>query len=151
MNKDDILESLRELAINDASRSETARLRDIFDGIEGALAAGVKTEVVLETLHKQGFTLALSGFRSAIQRIRKERKNKQREKYQPFTTQATSQKEADKQKPKTTDEPKTITSDEDVEKPQQSSNNKEILEMLDEQRKANEAKKFKHDPTGSSR
>jgi radical SAM superfamily enzyme YgiQ (UPF0313 family) len=101
MNKEDILESLRELAVNDASRSETARLRDIFDGIEGALAAGVKTEIVLETLHKQGFTLALSGFRSAIQRIRKERKNKHKEKDQSITTQANTNKETTKDNKKT--------------------------------------------------
>ncbi|MFI3187225.1 MAG: hypothetical protein QX198_14715 [Methylococcaceae bacterium] len=71
--KDDIKASLRELASSDTNRPETARLRDIFDDIETALSAGVKVQTVLETLHGKGFTLSLAGFRSAIQRIRKER------------------------------------------------------------------------------
>lgn len=73
MNKDDIRDSLRALANDDSVRSETARLRDIFDDIEAAIAAGVKIPAILETLHKKGFKMSLAGFRSAIQRIRKER------------------------------------------------------------------------------
>jgi DNA-binding winged helix-turn-helix (wHTH) protein len=71
--KDDLKESLRELATSDTNRSETARLRDIFEDIETALSAGVKAQIVLETLHKKGFKMSINGFRSAIQRIRKER------------------------------------------------------------------------------
>lgn len=78
MDKDRLGGSLRALATNDEVRSETARLKDVFDDIETALDAGVKVPAILETLHKLGFKMSLAGFRSAIQRIRKERAGKMR-------------------------------------------------------------------------
>lgn len=71
--RENVAASLRSL-VNDASaRSETARLRDIFDEVEKALQSGVKREAVLAALHEQGFTMTLASFKSALQRIRKER------------------------------------------------------------------------------
>ncbi|MFZ6774556.1 hypothetical protein ACO0LB_17775 [Undibacterium sp. SXout7W] len=69
----DISQALRELKQNDALRSETDRLRDIFDDVEAALKSGVKREVVLSTLHEKGFTMKMTSFKSALQRIRKEK------------------------------------------------------------------------------
>jgi transposase-like protein len=43
-----------------------------------------------------------------------------------------------------------ITQNNDIKKPQQSENKNSLLESLDEQRKASEAKQFKHDPTGAT-
>ncbi len=69
----DVGEALRSLAKDDSARSETARLRDIFDEVEATLAKGVRREAVLATLHEKGFTMSLTGFKTALQRIRKER------------------------------------------------------------------------------
>lgn len=69
----DVGEALRSLAKDDSARSETARLRDIFDEVEAALAKGVRREAVLATLHAKGFTMSPAGFKTALQRIRKER------------------------------------------------------------------------------
>jgi hypothetical protein len=68
-----LVEALRGLKQDTSARSETARLRDIFDEVEAALKAGVRREAVLATLHEQGFTMTLLGFKTALQRIRKER------------------------------------------------------------------------------
>jgi len=65
--------ALRALTEDTSARSETARLRDVFDEIEAALNAGVRREAVLATLHENGFTMTFTGFKSALQRIRKER------------------------------------------------------------------------------
>ncbi|WP_230182707.1 hypothetical protein [Aquabacterium sp. CECT 9606] len=65
--------ALRALAEDSGARSETARLRDVFADIEAALSAGVRREAVLATLHENGFTMTFTGFKSALQRIRKER------------------------------------------------------------------------------
>lgn len=64
---------LRALAKDDKMRPETARLRDIFDDVETALNAGVSQVNVLAELKKLGYTMTLASFKSALQRIRKER------------------------------------------------------------------------------
>lgn len=64
---------LYELAKSDESRSETARLRDIFDLVEAAQCAGVSRVKILEALHSKGFTLTLKSFESALYRIRKQK------------------------------------------------------------------------------
>jgi hypothetical protein len=48
-------------------------LRDVFDDVEAALRSGVRREAVLSALHQQGFKMTLESFKSALQRIRKER------------------------------------------------------------------------------
>ena len=73
MTKDSVADVLRALATGDKSRSETARLRDIVDEVEAALAAGVSRAAVLEALNAQGFTMTLKSFESALYRIRKKR------------------------------------------------------------------------------
>ncbi|WP_319103226.1 hypothetical protein [Pseudomonas aeruginosa] len=73
MTKTSVADVLRELAKGDKSRSETARLRDVIDEVEAALAAGVSRSAVLEALHGQGFTMTLKSFESALYRIRKQR------------------------------------------------------------------------------
>lgn len=64
---------LRALAKDDKMRPETARLRDIFDDVETALKAGVSQVNVLAELKTLGYTMTLASFKSALQRIRKER------------------------------------------------------------------------------
>jgi hypothetical protein len=68
--------ALRALAAEyaDTPRSETARLREVLDEVEAALAAGASPAAVLQTLHTQGFTLTASGFERTLARLRKERK-----------------------------------------------------------------------------
>ena len=73
MNKNGVAAALRSLAAGEKSRSETARLRDVFEDIEAALAAGVSRAAILEELHTQGFTLSLKGFESALYRLRKKK------------------------------------------------------------------------------
>lgn len=73
MEKNDIESVLRQLATSDESRSETARLRDIFDSVEAAQRAGVSRAKILEALHGKGFTLTLKSFESALYRIRKQK------------------------------------------------------------------------------
>ena len=73
MQKDSVADVLRSLATGDKSRSETARLRDVFPEVETALNAGVSRAAILEALHGQGFTMTLKSFESALYRIRKKR------------------------------------------------------------------------------
>lgn len=73
MDKNSVVEALRALAGSE-SRSETSRLREVFDEVETALSAGVSRTAILETLHKQGFTMTAKSFESALHRLRKQRK-----------------------------------------------------------------------------
>ncbi|WP_316685563.1 hypothetical protein [Ralstonia thomasii] len=50
-------------------------MREIFDDVEATLQSGVRREAVLTTLHDKGFTMTMASFKSALQRIRKERKD----------------------------------------------------------------------------
>jgi hypothetical protein len=70
---EEIANALRALATAAKNPSQAARLRDVFDSVETALRAGVRRKTVLEELHKHGFAMRLGGFKSALQRIRKER------------------------------------------------------------------------------
>ena len=70
MEKEKLLATLKSLATGNA-RSETARLRDVFEHVEGALKSGVSRSAVLEALHQQGFSMKLRSFESAMYRIRK--------------------------------------------------------------------------------
>jgi hypothetical protein len=73
MNKISVSEALLSLA-NSSNRSETARLRDVFDAVEAALGAGVSRSAVLAELQKQGLTMSPKSFEGAVYRIRKERR-----------------------------------------------------------------------------
>lgn len=72
MDKNSVAEALRALAGSE-SRSETSRLREVFDEVETALSAGVSRTAILETLHEQGFTMTAKSFESALYRLRKQR------------------------------------------------------------------------------
>lgn len=65
--------ALRALAADNKGRSETARLREVFEDVEAALNAGVKRRAILEALNQHGFKMTLKGFESAMYRIRKQR------------------------------------------------------------------------------
>jgi hypothetical protein len=73
MAENDLIERLQALAKSSERRSKTARLRDVFDHVEGALRAGVARVDVLDELNREGFGLTLASFKSALQRIRRER------------------------------------------------------------------------------
>lgn len=63
-------ETLRKLASDHESRSESARLRAVYADVELALEKGVSRKAVLETLHADGFTMSLKMFDKALYRIR---------------------------------------------------------------------------------
>jgi hypothetical protein len=71
-----VSEALRALAARSARgpRSEAARLREILDDVEAALAAGAGHAAVLRTLHRHGFTLTAKSFESTLYRLRRERR-----------------------------------------------------------------------------
>jgi len=60
-----------------ALRSDTERLRRVIGPVETALSNGVRREAVLETLKAAGFVMTLNGFKTALQRIRAEKKGSQ--------------------------------------------------------------------------
>lgn len=67
-------EALRKLSEEGPWRSETAHLKHLLEEVEAALAVGVKRELVLEVLHKQGFKFSMRGFETALYRLRKRKK-----------------------------------------------------------------------------
>lgn len=75
MTSNSVAEVLQALAKGDKARSETARLRDVFDEVETAINAGVSRAAILAALHDKGFSMGMRSFESALYRIRKERAN----------------------------------------------------------------------------
>lgn len=75
MTSNSVAEVLQALAKGDKARSETARLRDVFDEVETAINAGVSRAAILAALHEKGFSMGMRSFESALYRIRKERAN----------------------------------------------------------------------------
>ncbi|QBY56094.1 hypothetical protein [Cupriavidus oxalaticus] len=73
MERSSVAGALRALATDSKGRSETARLRDVFEEVEAALSAGVKRQAILDALNAQGFRMTLKGFESAMYRIRRQR------------------------------------------------------------------------------
>ena len=57
-----------------ALRSDTERLKRVIGPVEAALANGVRREAVLETLVDAGFSMTLNGFKTALQRVRRDLK-----------------------------------------------------------------------------
>ena len=76
MGYNELSEQLRVLASDAKKRSKAARLRDVVDDVEAALAAGVQRSAVVETLAKNGLEMTLSTFDSSLRRIRQKRGNK---------------------------------------------------------------------------
>lgn len=73
MNKNSVADALRALASNDKKRSKAARLRDVLDDVEAALAAGVSQADVNIELNKNGLEMTLASFRTTLLRLRKQR------------------------------------------------------------------------------
>lgn len=71
-----IVDALTELSRTNEGKSNTARLREILPVVEATLKSGVTLEKVLLTLNDQGFDLSMTGFKSALHRLRKEERSK---------------------------------------------------------------------------
>ena len=67
-----IQDDLMALATSN-KRPEMARLREIFDRVDAALAAGASRADVLEALKKHGFKMNMPTFDNMLHRLRKER------------------------------------------------------------------------------
>ena len=74
-DKQEINQRLRDLT-KKASRSNAARLREVFDEVEAAREAGVKRTDIYNTLKEMGFDFSLRSFDDAVYRLRKERVGK---------------------------------------------------------------------------
>jgi len=73
MDKKALAERLRTLAADDTRRSKMARLRDVLDDVEMALAAGAKHADVVEALRAHGLDMSLSTFETSLKRPRARR------------------------------------------------------------------------------
>lgn len=73
MTKKTISERLRALASDDKKRTKAARLRDVIDDVEAALAAGVSRAAVVEELKANGLELTMQTFETMLRRIRAKR------------------------------------------------------------------------------
>lgn len=76
--KDQLVAALQQLAQSD-NRSKRARLSEIFDDVEVALAAGTTQKQVIAALEKNGLTFTLRSFETTYARIKKERKERDSE------------------------------------------------------------------------
>jgi hypothetical protein len=63
---------LQSLAADDAKRSKTAVLRDVFADIERAIGVGVSRAAILRELRGLGLEMSEAAFRSAVRRLRLE-------------------------------------------------------------------------------
>lgn len=70
MDRKAVSERLRALASDDKKRSKAARLRDVMDDVEAALAAGVTRADVLEALKAHGLEMSLATFETTLKRNR---------------------------------------------------------------------------------
>lgn len=76
MDDQDLIDRLKALGRHTSPRvSKIARLRPLIEDIEDAFRRGVTQKLVLEALNHgaSGFNMPLATFKSALQRIRKER------------------------------------------------------------------------------
>lgn len=64
---------LKLLAEDDTQRSKIARLRDVINEIEVALASGVKRTAIVAELEKHGLQMSASTFRGTLRRLRVQR------------------------------------------------------------------------------
>ncbi len=71
MGKSTLADRLRKLAANDQNRSKTARVREVIDEIEAALAAGVSRQKVLDALAEDGLVMSMRTFETTLKRIRR--------------------------------------------------------------------------------
>ena len=73
MTNTTITEELRRLASDQMVRSQTARLRDVLDEVEAAVAAGVSHATILSALNERGFSMTPKSFADTLFRLRKKR------------------------------------------------------------------------------
>jgi hypothetical protein len=73
MTKKTISERLRALASDDKKRTKAARLRDVIDDVEAALAAGVSRAAVVDELKANNLELTMRTFETMLRRIRAKR------------------------------------------------------------------------------
>ncbi|QSY07363.1 hypothetical protein J2A69_02075 [Burkholderia pseudomallei] len=74
MNDEDLKRRLDALGTFAPVSSKIARLRVLYDHIDAALRRGAKRQDVLDVLNADGFSMTMASFKSALQRIRAERK-----------------------------------------------------------------------------
>lgn len=70
--RDNLVEKLREIA-SGSRRNKTARLREIFDDIEAAKAAGASNKTIVAELAEHKLIFDVNNFKNARSRILKER------------------------------------------------------------------------------
>lgn len=101
--KGQLVAALRQLAQSN-NRSKRARLSEIFNDVEAALAAGTTQKQVIATLEKTGLAFTLRSFETTYARIRKERKERNTENESTTATASTTpdslEDEIGKEKPK---------------------------------------------------
>ena len=68
-----LVDALREAASGTQHRSQTARLRNVFDEVQQTFQRGLSRRGLLEVLHGHGFKFTYRSLGVAIYRIRKER------------------------------------------------------------------------------
>lgn len=73
MVKPSLTDTLLELASAKETRSQAARLRDVYVEVEHALQHGVSRKAVLAALQADGFTMSMKMFDKALYRIRKKK------------------------------------------------------------------------------
>ncbi|MFM0363078.1 MULTISPECIES: hypothetical protein [Paraburkholderia] len=73
MALDDFARRVEQLHDNAHERSQTARLQVYFPIIDQSLKNGLSLASILRELHAEGFTFRITGLKSALYRIRKER------------------------------------------------------------------------------
>jgi hypothetical protein len=79
MDKSRIKEVMEELSRGSKNRPATARLKDIYGDIEIALFAEVNIEAIWQVLQDcEDYKMPLATFKSALDRIKKERSKKNR-------------------------------------------------------------------------
>lgn len=74
MDDEDLKRRLDALGATVPVSSKIARLRVLFDSIEAAFLRGATRRDVLAVLNDDGFDMTMASFKSALQRIRAERK-----------------------------------------------------------------------------
>lgn len=74
MDAEKILTQLANQSKDNKTRSKSACLNDIFDGVEQALKNGLSRQAVIEILAENGLELSLKTFSTTLSRLRKRRK-----------------------------------------------------------------------------
>lgn len=72
IERDNLTKALREIA-SGSRRNKTARLRECFDEVEAAKAAGASNKTIVAALEANGLFFDVNTFKNACSRILKER------------------------------------------------------------------------------